>query len=157
MCRLSSFRHGDVSRIGDGTAQHGDGADRLDLACSSRARCARRLIAEPFGELETMSEDDKIIQRGPFKGKKIVFASTEVLDLFQTLAEEFMEAIFQMEPGTYLISDESCLRDFEGVDDMNLRDIEAKIRATFGIAISNVQSAKIVDVLSQIHQERYAS
>ena len=104
-----------------------------------------------------MSEDDKIIQRGPFKGKKIVFASTEVLDLFQTLAEEFMEAIFQMEPGTYLISDESCLRDFEGVDDMNLRDIEAKIRATFGIAISNVQSAKIVDVLSQIHQERYAS
>lgn len=104
-----------------------------------------------------MNGDDKIIPSGRFKGRKIVFASTDVLDLFPTLAEEFMEAIFQMEPGTYLISDESCLRDFEGVDDMDLRAIEATIRATFGIDVNNVESVKIVDVLSQIHRERYVS
>jgi hypothetical protein len=35
--------------------------------------------------------------------------------MFQSLAEEFMEAIFGMEPGSYLITDESSLRGFKGV------------------------------------------
>jgi len=61
-----------------------------------------------------MNKPGKIIPRGPFKGKRIELAPTEELDMFRSLAEEFMEAIFCMEPGSYLITDESSLRDFKG-------------------------------------------
>jgi hypothetical protein len=56
-----------------------------------------------------MNKLGKIIPRGPFKSKRIELASTEELDMFRSLAEEFMEAIFCMEPGSYLITDESSL------------------------------------------------
>ena len=54
-----------------------------------------------------MSERERIIPSGPFKGKRIVLASTPGVDAFRDIAEEFMTAIFEMDPGSYLISDES--------------------------------------------------
>lgn len=53
---------------------------------------------------DKMNKPGKIIPRGPFKGKRIELAPTEELDMFRNLAEEFMEAIFCMEPGSYLIT-----------------------------------------------------
>jgi hypothetical protein len=35
-----------------------------------------------------MSDDDRIIPKGPFKGKKLEFAATEVVDLFCSLADD---------------------------------------------------------------------
>ena len=60
-----------------------------------------------------MKKPGRIIPRGPFKGKRIEFAPTDELDMFRGLAEEFMEEIFSMEPGFYLITDESSLWDFQ--------------------------------------------
>lgn len=59
-----------------------------------------------------MSKDDKVLTRGPFKGKKITFASTERIEEFKEIASEFMREIFDLLPGEYLISDESDLHDF---------------------------------------------
>ena len=62
---------------------------------------------------DKMKKPGSIIPRGPFKGKRIEFAPTDELDMFRSLAEEFMEEIFSMEPGSYLITDESSLWDFQ--------------------------------------------
>ena len=59
-----------------------------------------------------MSKDEKIIRSGPFKGKKITFASTDRVEEFKTLADDFMLDVFELEPGDYAISDESAVRDF---------------------------------------------
>jgi hypothetical protein len=59
-----------------------------------------------------MSKDDKMITRGRFKGKKITSASTERIDEFTQLSSEFMKQVFNLEPGEYLITDESDLLDF---------------------------------------------
>lgn len=102
-----------------------------------------------------MSKDERIIPSGPFKGKKIELAPTDGVDMFQSLAEEFMEAIFEMEPGSYLITDESSLRDFKGVADMDLRHMREKIRSVFDVDVTDIRSGSLVDIFTRIHQQRY--
>jgi len=104
-----------------------------------------------------MSKDDRIIPSGPFKGKKIEVASTEVVDMFQSLAEEFMEAIFEMEPGSYLITDESCLRDFKGVGAMHLSEIYGRIQSAFAVDVNDMPSDNLADIFTRIHRQRYGS
>lgn len=60
-----------------------------------------------------MKKPGRIIARGPFNGNRIECAPTDELDMFRSLAEAFMEEIFSMEPGSYLITDESSLWDFQ--------------------------------------------
>jgi hypothetical protein len=102
-----------------------------------------------------MKKLGKIIPHGPFKGKRIEFAPTEELDMFRTLADEFMEEIFCMEPGSYLITDESSLRDFQGVEDMELPDIHGKIREVYGVDVSDIVSANLVEIFARIHKHMY--
>ena len=102
-----------------------------------------------------MKKLGKIIPRGPFKGKRIEFAPTDELDMFRTLADEFMEQIFCMEPGSYLITDESSLRDFQGVEDMELRDIHDKIREVYGVDVSDTVSGNLVEIFARIHKHMY--
>jgi len=59
-----------------------------------------------------MSTDDKVISRGRLKGKKVGFASTAQIECFTELANEFMEKIFDLQSGEFLISDESDVLDF---------------------------------------------
>jgi len=54
-----------------------------------------------------MSKDDKVIASGRFKGKKITFASTARIEDFTLLANDFMERVFDLRPGNFLITDES--------------------------------------------------
>ena len=67
-----------------------------------------------------MSDDERVLRSGPFKGKRIEMASTAGLEMFEDIAEDFMLNIFGFEPGHYLITDLSSLHDFTGVDDMEL-------------------------------------
>ena len=99
-----------------------------------------------------MSKPGKTIPSGPFKGKRIELAPTDELDMFGSLAEEFMEAIFCMQPGSYLITDESSLRDFEGVEDLDLSDIHHKIREAYGVDVSDIVSGNLVAVFARIHK-----
>lgn len=104
---------------------------------------------------DEMKIPGKIIPRGPFKGKRIEFAPTEELDMFRTLADEFMEEIFCMESGSYLITDESSLRDFQGVEDLELPDIHGKIQEVYGVDVSDIVSGNLVEIFVRIHKHTY--
>ena len=82
-----------------------------------------------------MTDDSNIIPNGPFQGKRIELAPTEGVDLFTEAGEEFMQRIFGLEPGSYLITDESSLADFVGVDKVELPDIQCKIADAYGVDI----------------------
>ena len=102
-----------------------------------------------------MKKPGRIIPRGPFKGKRIEFAPTDELDMFRSLADEFMEEIYCMEPGSYLITDESSLRDFRGVGDMELPDIHDQIHEVYGVDVSDIISGNLVEIFARIHKHMY--
>ena len=102
-----------------------------------------------------MNKPGKIIRRGPFKGKRIEFAPTDALDMFRSLADEFMEEIFCMEPGSHFITDESSLRDFQGVEDMELPDIHGKIHEVYRVDVSDIVSGNLVEICARIHKHNY--
>jgi hypothetical protein len=93
---------------------------------------------------DKMNKSGKVLPRDPFKGKGIELAPTEELDMFRSLAEEFMEAIFCMEPGSYLITDESSLRDFKGVEELELPDMHRRVREVYGVDVSDIVSGNLV-------------
>ena len=101
-----------------------------------------------------MNEDETIIQSGPFKGKKIKLASMAGIKLFEEIAEEFMFRIFGFEAGEYLITDESSLRDFTGVDDMELADIQRRIRRVYGLDVSDLASGNLLEIFVRIHERQ---
>lgn len=101
-----------------------------------------------------MSDDDRIIRSGPFKGKKIEMASTAGIDLFEAIAEEFMSRIFGFEPGEYLITDESSLTDFIGVADMELADIQQKIRDVYELDVSGLATANLLEIFVRIDERQ---
>jgi hypothetical protein len=102
-----------------------------------------------------MSEPERILRNGPFKGKKIVLAPTHGIGAFASIAEEFMSAVFDMEPGAYLITDESGLHDFEDVEEMRLEDIHAKIMSVFDVDVRDVPAGNLVEIFARIHRQRY--
>ena len=100
-----------------------------------------------------MSEEEKyIVPSGPFKGKKIEMASTAGIGMFERIAEEFMLTIFGFEAGDYLITDESSLRDFVGVDELRLTDIQQKIRGVYGLDVSDLKSGNLLEIFVKIHE-----
>jgi hypothetical protein len=48
-----------------------------------------------------------------------------------------MRKIFEFEPGEYLITDESTLGDFAGCNDLNLANIQTKVRWFYGSVMEN--------------------
>ncbi len=102
-----------------------------------------------------ITEDNRIIPGGPFKGKKIKFAPTAGVDMFLDISEEFMKKIFDFQPGEYLITDESSLHDFTGLDEMELTDIQRKIQGGFDIDVSDIESGNLLEIFMRIHRRRY--
>lgn len=98
-----------------------------------------------------MKKDDRVIQSGPFKGKRIEFAPTTGIEMFRDVAEDFMRRVFDFEPGDYLISDESSLFDFTGVDDMALRDIQQKIREVYALEVADLASGNLLEIFARLH------
>ena len=103
-----------------------------------------------------MSDDDHVIQKGPFKGKRITFASTERIAGFAQISGEFMEEICDLMPGEYLISDESDLRDFTHMGSSDTSALWARITSYYGIEEIEVGSGRFVDIFSVIARRREA-
>lgn len=90
-----------------------------------------------------------------FSGK-IEMGSTERLDKHSWLALEFMDLVFNMKPGNYLITDESSLEDFvAGSDnrDEEINHLWDTISKIYGIKSEYVKSTYIVDILDLIAVE----
>ena len=102
-----------------------------------------------------MTDDSNIIPNGPFKGKRIELAPTEGVDLFTEAGEEFMQRIFGLEPGSYLITDESSLADFVGVDKVELPDIQCKIADAYGVDVSDTGYGNLVEIFTRSHHARF--
>jgi len=99
-----------------------------------------------------MNKYERITLHGRFKEKKIELAPTEGMDMFQSIADDFMEAIFSMAPGFYLITDESSLRDFKGVEDMELADMYHKILDVYGVDVSDITCGNLIEIFARIHK-----
>ena len=95
---------------------------------------------------------DNIIPSGPFKGKKIEFASTTGVDMFWSIAEEFMRVIFDMKPGSYMITDESSFHDFTGMDEIDMKEIHSRIHDAYGIDVSDLESGNLFEIFCRIHR-----
>ncbi len=81
-------------------------------------------------------------------------ASRTGIELFDQIAEEFMLRIFGFEAGDYLITDESGLYDFTGVDDMKLADIYQRIRDEYGLDVSDLKSGRLLEIFVRIHDQQ---
>lgn len=99
-----------------------------------------------------MNEDEHIIKSGPLKGKRIEFASTSGIELFRSIAADFMLRILRFEAGEYLITDESSIHDFTGVEDMELADIKTKIAQIYDIDMSDLESGRLLEIFVRIHE-----
>jgi len=101
-----------------------------------------------------MKNESRIIPSGPFKGKKIEFAPTTGVGKFRAISEDFMNKIFGLEPGEYLISDESSLYDFTGIDEMQLPDIHKKIQGIYNIDVSDIKSRNLLEIFKRIRDSK---
>jgi hypothetical protein len=104
-----------------------------------------------------MNGEDEIIPSGPFKGTKIRFASTTGIEMFLEIADDFMERIFDFAPGEYLITDESSLWDFTGVEDMEVTDMYKKIREVYDLDVSDIPSGNLLEIFRRIHRSTYGA
>ena len=91
---------------------------------------------------------------GRFKGKTITYASTERIEAFTQLSNEFMEQIFDLEPGEYLISDESDLRDFTDFGSSDTAETWKRITEVYGVSLADVGSERFVNIFTVITQRR---
>ena len=94
--------------------------------------------------------DDRVIQSGRFKGKKIEMAPTSGLALVRDVAEDFMREIFEMEPEDYLISDESSLLDFVDSGAATLTAIHERIQQAYGVDVSGIPQGNLLDIFVRI-------
>jgi len=96
----------------------------------------------------------RIIPSGPFKGKKIEFAPSTEIDKFRAISQDFMNKIFGLELGEYLISDESGLYDFTGLDETQLPDIHKKIQELYNIDVSDIKSRNLLEIFKRIRDNK---
>ncbi len=101
-----------------------------------------------------MSDDEGVITKGPFKGKTIKFASSDRIEQFAYISSEFMEEIFDLMPGEYLISDESDVSDFTDAGSSNTYAIWARIKDHYNIDELEVSSGRFVEIFSEIARRR---
>ena len=57
--------------------------------------------------------------------------------------------------GDYLITDESSLFDFTGVDEMEQKDIQQKIREVYNVDVSDLISGNLLEIFARLHYRRY--
>jgi hypothetical protein len=103
-----------------------------------------------------MKENDRVIPSGPFKGKKIEFAPTTVVDKYPDISEDFMKKIFYLNQEQYVISDESSLFDFTGLDEIELTDIQKKIQDVYDLDVSDIASGNLLEIFMRIHHSKFA-
>lgn len=81
--------------------------------------------------------------------------STKGIEMFKETAEDFMRQIFGFEPGEYLITDESSLFDFTGLDEMEMADIYRKIRDVYDLDVSDIQAGNLLDIFTRIRHRKH--
>ncbi|MGB6842330.1 MAG: hypothetical protein WBE16_15180 [Candidatus Sulfotelmatobacter sp.] len=81
---------------------------------------------------------------------EIEFASRERIDAHAELAEDFIRRVLDLDWA--FVSDESSLWDFHSSDDN--QDLIAKINEVYGVDVSDIESAKLWQILDRIATSR---
>jgi hypothetical protein len=108
-------------------------------------------------DVKRMSDHGPVLRKGPFKGKRVEFASTAGIERFEDIAEDFMLDIFGFEAGHYLITDLSSLHDFVGVDGMELVDILMRIREVYGLEVADLPSGNLLEIFRRLREQQVDS
>lgn len=113
-----------------------------------------------------MAKKDKTLEERvdeAAKAGRITYASQDQIDDYTYIADEFLQAMFDLNPDEVMISDESRLSDFAGCcipedveDSMSLQEMYdigrnitvEKIQATYGITVDPY--AMLIDVFEEI-------
>lgn len=98
-----------------------------------------------------MSEDPKIIPSGPFKGMKFECAPTSGVDMYQTLADDFMKRILDLDSKECLITDESSAFDFV---DFTEEELRRRILEAYNLDISDIKSGNLLEIFRRIHKPK---
>ena len=101
-----------------------------------------------------MSKNARVVRSGPFKGKTITFASTDRIEVFRPIANDFMRDVFELEPGDYAISDESDLRDFLSFVEEERVEAWKRLREHYGLKREELRSTRLIDVFEAIANRR---
>jgi hypothetical protein len=88
------------------------------------------------------------------KDKKIEYASSEGIEEFRRVADDFMLEIFDFVPGEYLITDESTVRDFTEFGSSDTAPIWSRITKVYAIERADVPSERLVDLFAEIRARR---
>ncbi len=67
------------------------------------------------------------------RGQRIEFACSDGIEQMRPIADEFMRTIFGLEPGDYLITDQSTLTDFRG--NGRTQEIVIKVMRTYRLGL----------------------
>ena len=94
--------------------------------------------------------------RGPAsrRTKRIEIAPTAQVDAFAEISDEFMLEICEFEPGDYLITDESELRDFASFGTFDTSAFWRRIKLRYGLSRSDVGSDRLVQIFAAIESAR---
>jgi hypothetical protein len=95
------------------------------------------------------AKDGKKLPR-PGTHVEIEFASRERVNAHAELTEDFVRRVLNLDWAW--ISDESSLWDFHGSDDN--QDFTAKIKEIYGVDVSDIESAKLWQILDRIATSR---
>ena len=101
-----------------------------------------------------MNEEWKKIPEDYYKGKKFELSPTNGVDLFWEIAEDFMQRIFDLSPGDYLITDESSLSDFAGFG-VETEDFHEQIKQVYDIDVSDLEAGLLLEIFQRIHHRKY--
>jgi len=101
-----------------------------------------------------ISDSGRVLRKGPFKGKRVEFASTTGVETLENIADDFMLNIFGFEPGHYLITDLSSLHDFVGVDDMELVEILARTMEVYGLDVADPPSGNLLEIFRRLREQQ---
>jgi hypothetical protein len=96
----------------------------------------------------------KVLPPGTFEGKTVTLAETDGIEAYPQLAAEFMFQIFELDPGDYLITDESDLLDFTPFAESSTTEIWARIENDYGIGESDVKSRLLYRIFEAISKRR---
>jgi hypothetical protein len=96
----------------------------------------------------------KVLPPGTFEGKTVTLAETDWVETHRQLAAEFMSQIFELDPGDYLITDETDLVDFTPFAESATTEIWARIENEYGIGESDVGSGLLVRIFEAISKRR---
>ena len=107
-------------------------------------------LQKHFAEVKGEKEKDRKKLPRPGTHVEIEFASRERVNAHSELTEDFVHRVLNLDWAW--ISDESSLWDFHSSDDN--KDLITKIREVYGVDVSDIESAKLWQILDRIATSR---